>query len=342
MVNLDEIELGPQISELEKSLDKKDIAIIGLSQQAFGYSPRAYNYIDKLANAIKFRPRDLKVFNAYLPPRMTESHIEDMLAANISLEDIKLINQYENKEKIKKFIHDVGLPETKSIISLIYILLGIKERYIFEDDKKTYLRDIIKQKNEVHIFYAPDILDMPVKSINEELEKRRRNFHTLHALNPNVNIYTIGLTTPNHSSKEIELVDKINVEYQKIASEFGSIYVNTNGLENYFKKLGRTHYLSDDGISFLSLRCIEAMYQAKIEETEKPEIAKILFIDEKNDQIHHLLRKSVDYAWEIQKMISSTDNEDKDYLTRRLDEEQERQKIYHKVMKEHNKKDIDN
>lgn len=317
------------MEKLKEQLSNKNVAMIALSNSTLGYSPSAYNFLDEIVNRLNLDSKSLTVFNTYLYPRMSEEYIEDMLSANISLKDMKNINHEEINGIIEKIIEEKNLPNDSKIFSIIRSYLKIKERPVYHNDEEMFLRDIIRSNDEVSIFYITDMDDIPKEFVQKELEQRKRNYHTILSLNPDAQIYAIGLT-----SLKKEQAQEINECYQRISSQFGTVYVDPAGIEIFLQKEQRMYYLSQQGIPFLANKYLDAMYQYKVLGHPRGRVSKVSYITETSERLEYMINRSIKRLKEIQLPQLSSDSNTQLFLQERIKEEQEKQKIYLKILKE--------
>ena len=151
--NLKYVEFGIEIDQLENYFKGKSIAIIGLLD-SIGYSSNGYNYLNEIVHSLKLKPRDLTIFNAHFRTFNRENLIEDFIASNISLKDIKKIQYQENEEKIKKILKEAHSVQDKKVMSIVRHIFRIKEAPIKKGDQQTFLRDTILNYQDVNIFYS--------------------------------------------------------------------------------------------------------------------------------------------------------------------------------------------
>lgn len=338
MDDLKDIEYGVEIDELEKYLKNRTIAMIGLLD-GIGYSPDGYNYLHKIMRSISLEAKRLSVFNAHLQTFNQEQYIEDFIASNISLQEVKKLQYCENNMKIEKILEDANLPKDKKLINTIRELLKINEDRIIKTDSSTRLRTIIQEHDEVNIFYSAnmDLIDnmTPYYVTDKQMEQRRRNYDYIISLNPKAQIYAIGLMTPNNKKYRTNDIAELNDYYQKISSEFGMIYIDTTGLERCLKKDASGYYLNQEGIAILAFRCIQAMYKRKIKNKTNPNFKIALAsVNNREQGIEDLItfskKREIEHQSEL-KNGKRTPIWKKNYLMDSVEEEQTKQKIYKKA-----------
>ncbi len=339
MESLKEVEFGLEIDQLEKYLNNREIAMIGLLD-GIGYSPNGYNYLHKIMASIKLDAKRLTVFNAHFRTFNKEQYIEDMLAANVSLLDIKKLQYQENQERINEILREKNLPKDKKLARIIRSVYKIKENFIAEEEYATKLKDTIQDYEDVNIFYSANNFLLNKSTtygfIKQEKEQRRRNYHSILSMNPKAQIYTIGLIPPRKKNSWIqEDTRELNAFYQELASEFGMIYIDTTGLEHFLKKDITGYHLNQEGIDILAFRSIQAMYQRKIKNKINPSLnIQTREINNKYSGLEALLSASIKREMNFESELKAKEaipTWKENFLRDNIMEEQAKQKIYKKA-----------
>lgn len=333
-----DIDLTEEIDDLEKKFKKdKSIAMIGLGD-SLGFSPSNYNYLDRLIRSIEFDCK-LKVFNGHFLTTGTERQLEDIIFSNITLEDVKNINQLELDMLVDEKLKDKRLPNDKKIIKLLKAILGYKDRTFNSRYEKLTLEDALRTSNSANVFYFANnnifYRSVSKSFINIEEEQRRKNYDSILNMNPNTTIYAFGLVAPNNFKSTLDNVKKHNDFYQKLSSEFGMVYIDPKGLSKYLKKEENRLILVPEGVGLLTLKCIKSMHENLKTENE--------ILDKTNPREHKEITGIDLLIKNAEERIEAYDEEldertyyqfEKMFVAGRMKEERERIKILKKLKKE--------
>lgn len=262
----EDIDLTIEIDEIEKELKKnKSVAMVGLGD-SIGFTTTDHNYLDNIVKSINFECK-YDVFNSHFYINDTEEQIEDIILSNVTLDEIRKINNNELAIYISEKLAERRIPDDKKIISLAKMIFGFKDRSFNGYCEKISLADVLKRNNCANVFYSVgnDAFQKQVPSsfIQKQQKQREINYDHILSMNPNSTIYAIGLVTPNNHVINNDILDNIkrqNEFYQELATKYGMAYISTKGLEKYLvKEKGKLH-LTYDGICILKRRCIKEMY----------------------------------------------------------------------------------
>ena len=333
-----DIDLTEEIDDLEKKFKKdKSVAMIGLGD-SIGFSPSDYNYLDRLIRSIEFDCK-LNVFNGHFLTTGTERQLEDVILSNITLEDVKNINQLELDMLIAEKLKEKRLPNDKKVIKLLKAILGYKDRTFISGYEKLSLEDALRISHSANVFYFANnnifYRNVADSFLNSEQEQRRRNYDHILNMNPDTTIYAFGLVAPNNFNNTLENVRRHNDFYQELSTEFGMVYVDPKGLNKYLKKEEDKLILVPEGVGLLTLKCIKAMHEnlkreketsTKANPREYKEVTGIdLLIKKAKDRIDYYDEQLDDKTYyQFDKMFTAS----------RMREEKERVKILKKLKKE--------
>jgi len=333
-----DIDLTVEIDEIEKKFKKdRSVAMIGVGD-SIGFSPSDYNYLDRLVRSIEFDCK-LNVFNGHSLTTDSERQIEDIILSNITLGEVKNINQLELDMLIEEKLKEKRLPNDKKVIKLLKAILGYKDRTFVSGYEKLALEDALRISNSANVFYSANT-NIFYRSISagyekEEKEARRRNYDYILNINPNTTIYAFGLVAPNNFNNTLDNIRRHNEFYQELSSEFGMVYIDMKGLSKYLRKENDKLVLVPEGVGLLTLKCIKSMYENtklerelsnKVKPREYREITGIdLLIKNANNRINQYDEElDAEIYFQISKMFTAT----------RMREEKERVKILNKLKRE--------
>lgn len=333
-----DVDLTEEIDEIEKKFKKdRSVAMIGLGD-SIGFSTSDYNYLDRLIRSIDFDCK-LNVFNGHSLTVNTEEQIEDVILSNITLGDVKNINQLELDMLIKEKLKEKRLPNDKKVIKLLKAILGYKDRNLNSGYERLSLEDALRISNSANVFYSANsnifYRSTPNSFVEKEREQRRRNYDHILSVNPNSTIYAIGLIAPNNFDNTLDNVKRHNEFYQELSSEYGMVYIDPKGLSKYIRKEKDKLILVPEGVGLLTLKCIKAMHEnvkedkeisLKVNPREYREITGIdLLIKNANDRI-------TDYDEGIND--KNYFQYEKMFTAKQIREEKERVKILRKLKRE--------
>lgn len=333
-----DIDLTEEIDEIEKKFKRdRSVAMVGLGD-SIGFSPIDYNYLDRLIRSIEFDCK-LNVFNGHFLTAVTEEQLEDIILSNVAFKDVKNINQLELDMLVSKKLEDKRLPNDKKVIKISKAILGYKDRTFISGYEKLSLEDALRISNSANVFYSANnnifYRHVPGGYVEKERETRRRNYDHILSMNPNTTIYAIGLIAPNNFDNTLDNIKRQNDFYQELATEYGMVYIDANGLSKYLRREKDKLILVPEGVGLLTLKCIKAMHEnLKIEKETSTkanprEYKEVTGID--------LLIKNAEDR------IASCDDEldeknyyqfNKMFAASRMREEKERVKILKKLKKE--------
>lgn len=329
MESIKDVEYACEIEKLEQEIKGHTFALIGLSDST-GFSTTGYNYLTRILRSLKLRvPEEPIIFNAHFKNLTNEAHIEEMIAGNISLRDVKKIQYYEIEDFMRKTLESYHFPNDQKLITIGKSIFHIKDPIIKDGDGSIKLSNTIRDCEDVRIFYSTNMGKInehtPMWFIEEEREQRKRNFDYILSINPNAKIYAIGLMTPNKlSEKGFEAIMEQNHFYKKLAIATGTAYINT---ADFIKAFKGNNQLANHEIDNLAFRCIRAMCTTELEPQER--ISPLVHSNQ--DGLDYLYKRSIERTNESENLKKGNDEKTKKFLTEQIQKEKQLQKIYKKV-----------
>ncbi len=241
MIKLAGLEYGAEIDAIADTFQGKNVKIIGLID-AFSTSLKNPTYLEYLVKSINFSEINLKVWNATFPQNLKEHHIREMLQANISLADIKRIQNFD-------------LPFSHS-------------KTISKEDEKIGLRSFLTEKGDVNIFYSSGFEEMPSrkelpKIQKKEMEVRKENLDAILSLNPSATIYQLGFPLTQNNVELNQYLEEENNQLKILSLDFGICFVDLSSVLCRVKR-NKKLVLVEDQQRFIAIACMEKMYRRRV------------------------------------------------------------------------------
>lgn len=291
------------VEELQKYYKDKNLTIIGLNDsQGVNVSSHFLKpgLLDILANSLKNEEIDPVVINAFSLMMNKTEHIDYFLKANLSVEELKLMQYYSLVFAFRKVAKDFHLPE-----KLGNICLATKFMYpIKEMDRDIHISDSLYETEEPIVIYSSGVNNLmrevgnnPIKikkdyrlryempDYSYTLERTRDektlskvmhgiegNLENILKINPNSDIYALGCYVPKSLDvKEMDIfrdfIIRYNIELEKICSDYNITYINTERIGKKYNKSKLNFHVGAKGHNMVALEILKYMYIKKIVRT---------------------------------------------------------------------------
>lgn len=286
--------------ELIKYYQEKGLLIIGMNDAQcinVNLTSLKKGLLEKLTQVLTtndFKPEVINAFSLFI--NKTE-HIDYLLKANVSVEEIKLAQLYGMVKAFEKVASDINVPSGLGKVGNLY-----KGLYtINPTDKTTFIATALQQAVEPTLIYSSgannlmrevgsnpfsikkDYKNKDISSkysyILEKLEDPKilkkvfegveRNFDNILTLNPYTDIYALGIYIPKSLQKEElrvfrSLIRKYNETLNEICKSYKISYIDTNDIISRFSKKSNNFHIESQGHDVLANYLLLRMYQNKI------------------------------------------------------------------------------
>lgn len=289
--------------ESEKLRDyykNRGLAIIGLNDSqgvnttSTFFKEGLLEYIGRALSDEFLRPIVIDAFSLTL--NKTE-HIDSLLRANLSLEEIKLSQVYSVVSALEKVMQDVKMPKFLGKIGYVY-----KINYRAKpEDKNIFISDTIKTVEEPLVIYSSGVNNLmrevgsnpfAIKSQYKNRDKNpayyytlekssdskvlvgviddiKKNFESLFGINEKSDIFALGAYIPKSlHCKEMnifrELILKYNQLLEELCVEYGVDYVDTENIGKVFNKSSNNFHITSEGHNALANYILSKIYDKKI------------------------------------------------------------------------------
>jgi hypothetical protein len=299
------------IDELKKYYNDKDLTIIGLNDsQGVNVSSKFFKpgLLDILANSLRSEKIDPVIINAFSLMMNKTEHIDYFLKANLSVEELKLMQYYSLVFAFRKVAKDFHLPE-----QLGDICLALKFMYpVKEKDKDIHISTSLYESEEPIVIYSSGVNNLmrevgnnPLRikkdynlrdkkpNYNYTLERSKDektlskvihgiegNFENILKINPNSDIYALGCYVPKALDIEEmnvfrELILKYNELLEQTCKEYNITYINTEKIGKRYNKSKLNFHVNVEGHNMIAYEILKYMYINKIiGNYSKSELAK--------------------------------------------------------------------
>ncbi len=301
---------------LLEQFSKKNIALVGLID-SIGEDKNKKQYLEELVSILKHYKANVQKINAHFRMIHKEESIRDLIASNISLDEIKRIQKQELNLYAELFLEEKRIPQDEKLKNIVLKIKGLDTPVLEKGDHTTHLRDVLIDSDEVFLFYVSnfDLLHNPVPNwyLAEQTQQRIRNFDYILSLNNHIQIFTFDF--PNLRNSQIA---KQNQTFQDLSKKYGCVPIS----------------LHSKSFS-LAYGCFEKIMELKLQGHPK-RMVQIYpsSIFSKNDGMDTLLNTSLERENEWIQSLRRGIPANNSFLKSKIQEEREQQKIYLKVKKE--------
>ena len=286
--------------ELAKYYQDKGLLLVGLNDsQGLNINSNFLkkDLLDNLASLLttnEFKPDVINAFSLLI--NKTE-HINYLLKANVSIEEIKLAQLYGAVSAFEKVAHDLKVPTNLSRLANVYKLVY----KVKENDKNIHITTALQNANEPTIIYSSGTnnlmreIDSDPFSIKKQYKLKdiypnyyyiqskakdpkiltkvfdgiRSNFDNLLAINSKSDIYTLGAYIPKSLEKEDmqifrDLIYKYNETLNEICKSYKINYIDTNQIVSDHIYKENNFHIDSYGHKTLANYILLRMYQQKI------------------------------------------------------------------------------
>lgn len=286
--------------ELAKYYQDKGLLLVGLNDsQGLNINSNFLkkDLLDNLASILttnEFKPDVINAFSLLI--NKTE-HINYLLKANVSIEEIKLAQLYGAVSAFEKVAHDLKVPTNLSRLANVYKLVY----KVKENDKNIHITTALQNANEPTIIYSSGTnnlmreIDSDPFSIKKQYKLKdiypnyyyiqskakdpkiltkvfdgiRSNFDNLLAINSKSDIYTLGAYIPKSLEKEDmqifrDLIYKYNETLNEICKSYKINYIDTNQVASDHIYKENNFHIDSYGHKTLANYILLRMYQQKI------------------------------------------------------------------------------
>lgn len=286
--------------ELAKYYQDKGLLLVGLNDsQGLNINSNFLkkDLLDNLASLLttnEFKPDVINAFSLLI--NKTE-HINYLLKANVSIEEIKLAQLYGAVSAFEKVARDLKVPTNLSRLANVYKLVY----KVKENDKNIHITTALQNANEPTIIYSSGTnnlmreIDSDPFSIKKQYKLKdiypnyyyiqskakdpkiltkvfdgiRSNFDNLLAINSKSDIYTLGAYIPKSLEKEDmqifrDLIYKYNETLNEICKSYQINYIDTNQVASDHIYKENNFHIDSYGHKTLANYILLRMYQQKI------------------------------------------------------------------------------
>ena len=286
--------------ELAKYYQDKGLLLVGLNDsQGLNINSNFLkkDLLDNLASILttnEFKPDVINAFSLLI--NKTE-HINYLLKANVSIEEIKLAQLYGAVSAFEKVARDLKVPTNLSRLANVYKLVY----KVKENDKNIHITTALQNANEPTIIYSSGTnnlmreIDSDPFSIKKQYKLKdiypnyyyiqskakdpkiltkvfdgiRSNFDNLLAINSKSDIYTLGAYIPKSLEKEDmqifrDLIYKYNETLNEICKSYKINYIDTNQVASDHIYKENNFHIDSYGHKTLANYILLRMYQQKI------------------------------------------------------------------------------
>ena len=279
---------------------EKGLLIIGLNDSQ-GVNTTSFfkkgllEYIQASLTTSRFTP---EVINAFSLLFNKTEHIDYLLRSNLSVEEIKLAQNYSMVSVLEKLCDDFWLPEILGQIGNLYHLVNTPELR----DKNIRITSALKEAEEPTIIYSSGVNNLMREvgnnpfgikrdyklrntrpnynytvekmndpcALNKVIDSIAINFETIFSVNPKTDIYTLGAYVPKSlQTKEMDIfsdyIQQYNEKVQSLCNGYKITFVNTEMIGKQFNTSENNFHISTDGHQALGNYILDMMYQRKIE-----------------------------------------------------------------------------
>ena len=286
--------------ELREYYKNRGLAIIGLNDSqgvnttSTFFKEGLLEYIGRALSDDVLRPIVIDAFSLTL--NKTE-HIDSLLRANLSLEEIKLSQVYSVVSALEKVMQDIKMPKFLGKIGYVY-----KINYrVKPEDKDIFISDTLNTVEEPLVIYSSGVNNLmrevgsnpfAIKSQYKNRDKNpayyytlekssnprvlvgviddiKKNFESIFGINEKSDIFALGAYIPKSlDCKEMnifrELVLKYNELLEELCIQYGIDYVNTENIGKEFNKSSNNFHITSEGHNALANYILSKIYDKKI------------------------------------------------------------------------------
>ncbi len=288
------------VDELAKYYKDKGLLIVGLND-SLGLNVNSSflkkDLLDNLSALLSTKNFKPKVINAFSLLINKTEHIDYLLKANLSVEEIKLAQLYSAISAFSQVARDIKMPSNVGQIANLYKLV-YKVR---ENDKNVFITTELQNNIEPTVIYSSGAnnlmreVDSDPYSIKKQyklkeifpkyyytldraqdkntltkvLDGVKRNFDNILSINDKTDIYALGVYIPKSLNKDDmmifrDLIYKYNESLKEICNLYKINYIDTDKvISDHLNKINDFH-IDSDGHKTLANYILLRMYQQKI------------------------------------------------------------------------------
>lgn len=323
-----------QRQDLKRYYENKGLTIIGLNDSQGVNTTTLFRkgLLEYLSKELKSKDVDSRIINAFSLMFNKTEHINYLLEANLSLEEIKDLQVNGMVSALEKAMQDFHLPKFLGKVGYVSKILYRPKK----DDNKILLTDSLKESKEPIVIYSCGANDVMREawnnpfSIGKDYKNRDKNLNYDYAvyklqnpasvqkvigsvegninniltLNNNADIFTLGLYIPKSmqcDGMEIfnNAIARYNEYLQELCVKYGLTYINTEKDGEKYNNSNINFHVSTAGHNALANEIIAKLYDKKILG------AKHINIDINNKfkiQNHKILDLYVDLKKDLEKI----------------------------------------
>lgn len=337
--------------ELRKYYKDKGLAIIGLNDSqgvnttSTFFKEGLLEYIGRALEDEFLRPILIDAFSLTL--NKTE-HIDSLLKANLSLEEIKLSQVYSVVSALEKVMKDLKLPKFLGKIGYVYksiykvnpkdhaILISDTIRtveeplIIYSSGVNNLMREVgsnpfgikgqYKNRDKNPAYYYTLEKSQDPKTLFGVVDGIKRNFESIFGLNEKSDVFALGAYIPKSlDCEEMNIFRELILEYNdlltNLCNEYGVDFVDTENIGKKYNKSSSNFHITSEGHNVLASYILSKIYDKKIlnNETNKTiEVPKLVITNGGPLEYSHEYFKKLE---ELYKKVLLEENE---YVRKRL------------------------
>lgn len=292
--------LDGQVVQLQEYYQDKGLTIVGLNDsQGVNVSSNIFKrgILELIANALKAGELDPIIIDAFSMLMNKTEHVDYYLRHDLSVEEIKLSQNYSAIQAFSKLLKDMHLPQSLSGIASCYSFINKTG----EKDKNVRVRSLLRDSFEPTIIYSsgvnnlmrelgtnPFVLPYDYKTrekrpnyyytedkakdpsvLSKVIDGIESNFEHILSINDSADIYALGIYVPKSIRSDEtnlygNLVSSYDEKLEQLCSSYHVTYINMEQIGKSYNNNSLNFHISARGHSVIADTILHNMWARKI------------------------------------------------------------------------------